>query len=59
MLVPDAPINLANNPSVTSALQIGLTWTQGLSNNGKPVIDYTISFDQAIGVWLTIATGVV
>ena len=25
-LIPDAPVNLANNPAVTNALRIGLSW---------------------------------
>lgn len=40
VLVPDSPTNLANNPAVTSALKIGLTWSDGPSSNGKPIIDY-------------------
>ncbi len=36
-LVPDAPLNLANNPSVTLATQIGLTWSDGVSNGGTVV----------------------
>jgi hypothetical protein len=40
VFLPDAPINLANNAAVTSANSIGLTWQSGLSNGGKPIIDY-------------------
>lgn len=42
--VPDAPISLANNPAITSATRIGLTWSPGSSNGGSSVIDYTINF---------------
>jgi hypothetical protein len=39
---PDAPVNLANNPNVTSGSQIGLTWAQGSENGGTPVTDFTL-----------------
>jgi hypothetical protein len=41
---PDAPLNLANVASVTTAYLIGLNWTQGIYNGGSPVIDYQISY---------------
>jgi hypothetical protein len=44
--VPDAPINLANNPTVTLDTIIGFTWTDGASNGGTAVIDYDIYYDQ-------------
>lgn len=44
---PDAPLNLLNVPSVTSATQVGLSWTIGVKDGGSPVIDYTVS--KAIG----------
>jgi Fibronectin type III domain len=40
---PDAPINLVNVPSITSATKVGLTWTIGDKDGGSPVIDYTVS----------------
>lgn len=54
--MPDAPINLANNVTVTSATQIGIRWDEGHNNNGSPVIDYTISYDQSTGVWVNLTT---
>lgn len=44
---PDAPINLANAPEVTSAYQIGLTWDEGVYNGGSPVIDYMVLYTTA------------
>lgn len=44
--VPDAPINFANNPSVTDTNQIGLTWSPGTFDGGSPVIDYTVSLSE-------------
>ena len=39
---PDAPQTLSNNVQVTSMSQIGLTWYEGASNGGSPVIDYRL-----------------
>jgi hypothetical protein len=44
-LVPDAPISLTNDPSLTSASSISFYWDQGASNGGTPVIDYSIYYD--------------
>lgn len=57
VLVPDAPIQLANMPDVTNVLQIGLQWQDGSSDNGKLVEDYTVSYDQSTGVWVNLITG--
>lgn len=43
-MVPNAPINLSNNPSVTSATKVGLTWNAGTNNGGTAIIDYTINY---------------
>jgi hypothetical protein len=40
VLVPEAPVSLANNPAITMGTSIGLTWVPGASNGGTPVIDY-------------------
>jgi len=45
MTVPDAPINIVNVVTVTSATQIGLSWTAGHSTGGSPIIDYRIWSD--------------
>ena len=58
VLVPDAPINPMNNPSVTSNSVIGFTWSDGASNGGTPVIDYKITYDQSTGNFVTLSTGV-
>ena len=58
VLVPDMPINLANDPTVTNDLRIGFTWEDGPSSNGKETLDYTVAYDQATGVWVTLGTGV-
>lgn len=45
-LIPDAPVSLLNGPSVTDATQIKLTWSDGASNGGSVVLDYTVYYDQ-------------
>lgn len=44
LTIPDAPVNLANNPSSTTGSQIALSWAQGTSNGGTPVLDFTIVY---------------
>ncbi len=48
-LVPDAPINLVNDPTVTTDLRIRFTWTEGLSNGGDEVLDFSVYYDQGTG----------
>ena len=45
---PDAPINLANNVAVTAAGVVGLTWNNGASTGGSPIIDYSISYQLGV-----------
>ena len=47
--MPDKPINLQDDTSVTSDVQIRFTWQDGVSDGGTPVIDYTILYDAGIG----------
>ena len=46
LTIPDAPTNLENAPTVTTANQIGLTWTDGTDDGGSPIIDYTVSYKE-------------
>jgi hypothetical protein len=48
-LVPDAPVNLANDPIVTSDLRIKFTWQEGSSNGGDTVLGFDIYYDQGYG----------
>lgn len=48
-LVPDAPINLTNDPLVTSDLVIKFTWVEGPSNGGVAVLDFDIYYDEGTG----------
>jgi len=44
-VVPDAPINIANDAATSSDKIIKITWTQGSSNGGSEIIDYSIYYD--------------
>ena len=55
VFLPEAPINLANNAAITSATQIGLTWFEGISDGGKPVLDYRIWYDAGINSYTVLA----
>jgi hypothetical protein len=46
------------NDSLTSASVISLTWEDGLSEGGTPILDFTVSYDQAIGNYIELETGV-
>jgi hypothetical protein len=58
VLVPDAPINLTNDPSITRDSVIGFTWVDGANDGGEQVIDYKITYDQSTGNYVTLAVGV-
>lgn len=44
LTIPDSPLNLQNNAAVTSATQIGVTWTEGLEDGGSAVLYYKVSY---------------
>lgn len=33
-------------------------WQDGAKNNGKPVLDYMIEYDQSTGVWTQLASAI-
>jgi hypothetical protein len=45
LTVPNAPVNLLDDVSVTTASVIGLKWSNGISTGGSPIIDYRVSYD--------------
>jgi hypothetical protein len=59
VLVPDSPTSLANLPAETSENKIGFFWVTGVQNGGTVVLDYRISYDQATGVWVNLASSTV
>jgi len=58
LLVPYPPVGLADNTAVTTAYVIGFTWNDGISTGGSPIIDYRITYDQSIGVYITLDEGI-
>jgi hypothetical protein len=44
LVVPDAPVELINDISVTDANTIGITWYPGSSSGGAPIIDYEVVY---------------
>ena len=42
---PDPPVSFAEDITEKTGTKIGLTWAEGASNGGTPVIDYRLSFD--------------
>ena len=57
-LVPDAPLNLQNVVSETNAQTIKVTWTDGLSDGGTPILDYSIWYDQSTGDWILLESSI-
>ena len=57
-MIPDSPQQLANIPEITKETIIGLNWSDGDYNGGSSVIDYTLSFDQGSGNFITLASGI-
>lgn len=58
LTVPDAPINLANVPSITAGAQIGLVWEDDFSDGGTPIIDYRVWTDQGNNIFMPFAAGI-
>jgi hypothetical protein len=45
VIVPDHPIQLQNDVSVTNKKRIGFVWSDGFSDGGSPILDYRVSYD--------------
>jgi hypothetical protein len=57
--VPDAPVTLANDPTTTTDTVIKFTWSDGASNGGTSVIDYTVFYDEGTaGSYVLLESGV-
>jgi len=56
--IPDAPINLADLPDVTTDIQIGVTWVDGAADGGSPILDYRVSYDPGTGNWVVAANDI-
>jgi len=53
LTVPDRPVGLATNIATNTKQVISLTWNDGLSTGGSPIIDYRLSWDASTGAGLT------
>ena len=56
--VPDAPVNLANDPTTTTDTVIRFTYSEGVLNGGTAVTSYTIFYDQGSNTFVQLASGV-
>lgn len=43
---PDAPTNVAEVYAERAATSLGLSWSQGSSNGGAAILDYSVSYVQ-------------
>jgi len=50
--MPDAVINLQDAVQITSAFVIGITWQDGASDGGRPILDYKTTYDKANDEWV-------
>jgi len=44
-VLPDPPRNLENNADVTNKSRASFSWIDGVSNGGKPILNYRVSYD--------------
>jgi hypothetical protein len=56
--VADAPISLTNDPSTTTDSVIRFTWSDGSSDGGSSVIDYTVFYDQGTSTFVELESSV-
>ena len=56
--VPDAPISLLNDLTVTNDSRVGFTWENGQNIGGTPIIDYSVHYDQSTGDFILLQSGV-
>lgn len=56
--IPDAPVSLANDPTVTNNSVIRFTWLDGASDGDSAIIDYKITYDLSTGNFVKLIDGV-
>ena len=44
-LVPDAPVNLQNDATVTDDVTVGFNWQDGPSDGDSEILDYRVWYD--------------
>lgn len=55
---PDAPTDLIEVYADRTATALGISWTEGPADGGRPVLDYQVSYDQAIDDYVVLETGI-
>lgn len=50
--VPDPPVNLIVDASISNAVTIKILWDNGPESGGVPVLDYRVWYDQGKGVYM-------
>ena len=58
-MVPDAPIDLTNDPETTSDSIVRFTWSDGASNGGTSILDYAVYFANGSGGLFTLLSSTV
>lgn len=53
--MPEKPITLTRDDTVTNKDVVGFTWSDGLNAGGTPVIDYRVWWDDSHGNWVVYA----
>jgi hypothetical protein len=56
---PDAPTFLIEVYADRTATALGISWTEGPADGGRPVLDYQVSFDQAIDSYVVLESGII
>jgi hypothetical protein len=56
--VPSAPVSLDFDADASTNAVIKVTWNNGISTGGSPILDYRIYYDQAINSFVELASGV-
>jgi hypothetical protein len=58
LTIPDSPVSLTETVSDRTDNTITFAWSEGATDGGAPVLDYTISFDQASNTYIELDSGV-
>jgi hypothetical protein len=58
VLVPDAPLNFENDPTITTRTVIGLQWSDGVSDGGTAVIDYRLMYEVPVSGYVELDSGI-
>ena len=57
-LVPYPPRYLTNDLTYTSATILKITWDDGISDGGMPIIDWKVDYEEIPGKWIELESGI-